>query len=198
MHQDTKALKVDPDSEEKWLSRLTRDTREFLEENSSQATRLLFWCDSTDWLHPTRAWRKLSNVVRWVPLLWRDVDWDHSSLYEVVEFKLANMRAHQLSHGNHDDCDEVARQMGEAATRLRRVREDDYLGEEWKAYGAKYPRKPMGEWEQTPEGHRVMPEMPEEQSAEFRKLCEREEFLIVRDLDEFGKIFAEKSRGWWD
>jgi hypothetical protein len=152
---------------------------------------------SWDWLHPTRIWRKITNVVRWTPTLWNDVDWDYSSLYIMMEKKIAYMREHQIKHANHTDFEELADQMTKAEGCLRRIREDNYLEKEWDEHHEKYPRVPHDQWEKTADGGSVMPPMSEECSKDFKRLIKLEEGLMQEDYEEFAKIF-KISRGWWD
>lgn len=156
------------------------------------------WWDHTDWLHPSRTWRKIRNVVRWVPVLWEDADWDHTYLYRIIEFKLRNMAAHQVEHGHHEECESTAQQMLDAADALRRVREDDYLETEWARYAEGEDRLDVSKWERTPEGHLKMPPLSDEKRVWLRSLSDRHESLVVRDLRLFADAMVEKSRGWWD
>ena len=34
--------------------------------------------------------RRIYNLYRWTPIIWRDQDWDHSYIYEILKFKLKN------------------------------------------------------------------------------------------------------------
>ena len=38
---------------------------------------------------------RLHNVWRWLPIIWRDKDWDHHFIFEILKFKLNNV-ANQL------------------------------------------------------------------------------------------------------
>ena len=34
---------------------------------------------------------RLHNVWRWLPIIWRDKDWDHAFIFEILKFKLNNV-----------------------------------------------------------------------------------------------------------
>ena len=34
--------------------------------------------------------KRIRNLIRWFPIIWRDQDWDHSFIYEILKFKLKN------------------------------------------------------------------------------------------------------------
>ncbi len=159
---------------------------------------LKFWYQATDWIHPSRTWRKIRNVIRWIPVLWRDADWDYSSLYTIMATKLEHMAAHQRSHDNHEESAKLAGQMSDTAKALRRLISADYLPEDWEIYWKRYPLPPCSEWERTEDGCAIMPSMSDGQRGVFRDICGREAGLMKDDLDFVAKQFAENSQGWWD
>jgi hypothetical protein len=34
--------------------------------------------------------RKVKNMIRWFPIIWKDEDWDHRYIFEILKFKLKN------------------------------------------------------------------------------------------------------------
>lgn len=34
--------------------------------------------------------KRIYNLYRWFPIIWKDQDWDHSFIYEILKFKLKN------------------------------------------------------------------------------------------------------------
>lgn len=155
------------------------------------------WFQEKDIFHPLRVCRKIKNIVRWIPILWNDVDWDYSSLYLLVRSKIRFMRQHQLECGNHTDCEEVAGQMKIAEDALSRLIEDDYAKAEWDAHISKFPRsKP--EWIDLPDGMKQMAPVSQEHHDSVRSITDKEERDYRADLDLFSKTFSEHVRKWWD
>lgn len=169
--------------------------KEWWDENDLIPYSTQRWLSECDALHPSRVWRKLRNVARWIPVLWRDVDWDYSSLLEVVRFKIMNMRKHHREHRNHADWEEVAGQMTAAEGCLGRLLADDYARELWDAHDMEFPR---GEFARTAEGMWMLPPMPDEARVSFGRVVAEEERLRQLDLDEFAHVFVKHVRGWWD
>ena len=71
-------------------------------------------------------WRGPKNVIKWLPVIWLDVDWDHSPLLDVMEFKLNNMAKCHEEDVNHTNSPRRARQLRTAALLCSRINEDDY------------------------------------------------------------------------
>lgn len=156
-----------------------------------------YWFYNKDIFHPTRIYRKITNVLRWTPILWGDVDWDYSSLYIMIHKKLKFMREHHAKHHNHTDWKELVQQMQTAEDAIRRLAEDNYLEKEWEDHYNKFPH---GEWLDVPgePGMKQMPPMSKEKEDEFTKLVDAEEKLKQQDYDTFASLFTKNSRGWWD
>ncbi len=69
--------------------------------------------------------RGMGNIVRWVPIIWNDRDWDWAYLAIVMEYKLRRM-SENFSQGHHVGSAKDARQCLVAAELLRRLNEDNY------------------------------------------------------------------------
>lgn len=158
--------------------------------------RWRFWFNDKDIFHPTRIYRKISNIVRWIPILWNDVDWDYASLYRVLHQKIKFMRVTHEQYHHHTDWEEVVVQMKTAEDCLFRLLKDNYAEKEWSAYHEKFPRGDR--WIKLADGGRQMESISEEQSDQMRKTFELEESLKQRDLETFASTFVQHVRGWWD
>lgn len=73
------------------------------------------------------------NVVRWVPVIWFDRDWDYDPLLWVMEFKLGRM-SKCLENGHLLNAPRYARQTQIGAHLCKRIREDDYYEDLDKRY----------------------------------------------------------------
>lgn len=49
-----------------------------------------------------------AQVISWLPILWRDRDWDHSYLMRIIHHKLNRMADHIDEHDMHTNSKEVA------------------------------------------------------------------------------------------
>jgi hypothetical protein len=172
--------------------------KDWVEDKSPFLRHRMYWCERQDWLHPSRIYWKIKNVVRWTPILWNDVDWDYTSLYIVTLNKIKNMREHHEEHHNHTDWEEVVSQMKTAEGCLERLIEDNYLSEEWDKHRDKYPRIPHSLWEKLPDGCIKMPDMKEKERVEFLKLVDAEEKLRQTDKETFASAWTKHVQQWWD
>lgn len=156
---------------------------------------LVWFYQHHDWLHPSRTYRKICNVIRWAPTLWNDVDWDYTSLLQMMSQKVKYMREHQRDHANHVDFEELMGQMKKMEDALNRLIKNDYCSEEYDAHSKKFPeRKSI----LRPDGMYEMPSMSDEERESFRKVSKTEEALTQEDLEEIGEILRKHLRGWWD
>lgn len=167
----------------------------WLDDHIPYRLQRFYW--ETDIFHPGRVVRKILNILHWSLFLWNDVDWDYSSLYEVLHFKLRNMRKHFEKHHNHVDWQESVDQLKLVEDCISRLKEADYARELWDAYHDKYPRM-FEDMIDLPNGMKQSKPMTEEQSAELRKIIDEEERQWQDDMKLFTENFAKNIRGWWD
>lgn len=45
----------------------------------------------------------IKNVIRWLPVIWKDRDWDDYYIFEVLKFKLKNQAEYIGYHDRHGD-----------------------------------------------------------------------------------------------
>jgi len=74
--------------------------------------------------------RNIRNLIRWFPIIWRDRDWDHSFIYEILKFKLKNQAEYIGYHDRHMSAKRDAEIM------MTCVRLIDKVQHEW--YGCEY------------------------------------------------------------
>jgi len=175
------------------------DTIVWLEDNvPGFYTAERFYRDN-DIFHPSRIFRKITNVARWLPLLWNDYDWDYYPLYKMLHQKIKFMKEHHRDHHNHTDWEEVVAQLQTVEDCLDRLLRDNYLEKEWDAHRARFPRdKWFDSWVQLPDGSRQMPSMSDDERDAFKILHDEEERLRQADLDTLGQTISRHVRGWWD
>jgi hypothetical protein len=55
--------------------------------------------------------RRVRNVLRWLPIIWKDTDWDYYFIYEILKQKLKHTEKHIRENGFHvyhkTDADEI-------------------------------------------------------------------------------------------
>jgi hypothetical protein len=81
--------------------------------------------------------RKIKNLIRWAPIIWRDRDWDYYFIYEILKHKLAFTEKFIREKGVHVFNTEDANSILKAIDLIDKVQTeyhlDKYLSEatEW-------------------------------------------------------------------
>jgi hypothetical protein len=75
--------------------------------------------------------RKLGRFVcrlfAWLPVLWRDEDWDWSTVLEILDFKLRRLQIHLYEHDQHVNSQKYVKQIEEVRCLLDRILADNYV-----------------------------------------------------------------------
>ena len=71
--------------------------------------------------------RKIKNVFRWLPIIWRDENWDHYYIYEVLKWKIKFMSEAIRKRDNHTLAKYDADRMMLAFRLIEKVQNEDYL-----------------------------------------------------------------------
>jgi hypothetical protein len=71
--------------------------------------------------------RRLFNLVRWLPVIWKDEQWDHHYIFEILKHKLIIMSNAIRKSGNHTMAEYDANRMMLAVRLIEKVQNEDYL-----------------------------------------------------------------------
>jgi hypothetical protein len=110
----------------------------------------------------------VTNLFEWMPIVWRDRDWDWVYLAKVLEFKFARMEQRERC-GHHLSSPRHARQLMVAKNLCRRLIADEYQDIAERRFG-------------------------ETRRHTYRWM----EGLIKTDQELLGKILGRHLREWWD
>ena len=152
----------------------------------------------------------ISNVIRWMPLIWKDRDWDHHFIMEPLIFKLKK-HIEYLEKYSHVECaPKQIQTMSECLELLIKVHD------EWTYYEADSHDKHELKWgksdfytvecEDRPGSWRLM-DRNEERYTEEEVKQKNKEFIIStkiaqqkrqRDFEEAMEIFVKNFDSWWD
>lgn len=161
-----------------------------------------FWYDKIR-LPIKRFFVSISNLISWFPIIWRDQDWDHNYLYEILHFKLKRMEK-CLRNGHHMDCEEDADNIQICVECLERLIVDEYVDKDWDFIRSKWGEIRWEECENKPGYCEMKLEniKTEKDEEEYRKdvheLLEKEENLVKDDLSLLFEVMKDKIRNWWD
>lgn len=73
--------------------------------------------------------RRLTNLFRWLPIIWKDEQWDHHYIFEILKYKLIFMSKSIREKGNHTLAEYDANRMMLAVRLIDKVQNEDYLME---------------------------------------------------------------------
>ena len=85
--------------------------------------------------------RKIKNLIRWAPIIWKDRDWDYYFIYEILKQKLKHTEAYIRKDGLHVFNEHDADSIKTAIEMIEKVQTeyhiDKYLSEatEWTTEG---------------------------------------------------------------
>lgn len=71
--------------------------------------------------------RRIKRLLQWIPLLWKDEDYDYVYLLEIMRFKLQLMEDHHRYEGITADRLKIAHNIRVCKLLLDRIAKDKYL-----------------------------------------------------------------------
>jgi hypothetical protein len=169
--------------------------------------------------------RSVINIWKWLPIIWRDRDWDQFYIYQILEFKLRKQANYISTMDRHTRAQEDSRDMLMCANLIAKVKEGSYssevldyyesefefldiedkpnfsevkiniISEDFDSYFKKYPT-----WYKRTINH--IKENPKIYTSDHND--KKFVAMIMGDLREekakelVFKIISEKINGWWD
>ena len=73
--------------------------------------------------------RSIKNLIRWFPIIWKDQDWDHRYIYNILEFKIRNQAKYIGSRDIHTRAKRDAEIMMTCVRLIEKVSDEFYDGE---------------------------------------------------------------------
>ena len=160
-------------------------------------------------------YRRVRNVLRWLPTIWKDRDWDNSYITEILIRKLEFTRDFYLSDKPYSsEAKRTADEIQEAISRLHQTKDAwefyespamEQLEEKWglTAFSFEpYEHDENGEvltYEMKSKTEKVNTEEEEEQySKEFRKTIKEAREQYMKDKKDAYKFIAKNIDKWWD
>lgn len=142
--------------------------------------------------------KSIKNIFRWIPIIWRDRDWDHTFLYEILRFKLSNMEECLRNHSHYVNSEKDADRIKICVNLINRLMNDEYHDMVFKKHYEKWG-KPKFNWIDTKDTPNVITKEDEKkESNEFRNLMQIENNLRQQDIDYLFETIRKYHQGWWD
>lgn len=73
--------------------------------------------------------KRIKNLVRWFPIIWKDQDWDDYYIFEILKFKLKNQAEYIGYHDRHMSAKRDAEIMMLCVRLIEKVQDEYYAGE---------------------------------------------------------------------
>ena len=77
--------------------------------------------------------RRIYNLYRWFPIIWKDQDWDDYYIFEILKFKLENQAKYIGYHNRHVSAKRDAQIMMLCVRLIEKV-QDEWYGCEYQKY----------------------------------------------------------------
>jgi hypothetical protein len=71
----------------------------------------------------------IKNLIRWFPIVWKDRDWDHHYIWEVMKFKISNQATYIGTKDRHMSAKRDAEIMKLCVKLMDRIQNDYYSSE---------------------------------------------------------------------
>jgi hypothetical protein len=81
--------------------------------------------------------RRIYNLYRWLPIIWKDQDWDDFYIFEILKFKLKNQAEYIDKRGIHLSAKRDAEIMMLCVRLIEKI-QDEYYGTEYFGYYKSY------------------------------------------------------------
>jgi hypothetical protein len=160
-------------------------------------------------------YRRVRNVLRWLPTIWEDRDWDNSYITEILIRKLEFTRDFYLSDKPYSsEAKRTADEIQEAISRLHQTKdswefyEDPAMEQLQRKWGLTafsfepYEHDENGNiltYEMKSKTEKVNTEEEEEQyNKEFRKTVKEAREQYMKDKKDAYKFIAKNIDKWWD
>jgi len=77
--------------------------------------------------------KRIYNVIRWLPIIWKDQDWDDFYIFEILKFKLKNQAEYIGRHDRHMSAKRDAEIMMLCVRLIEKI-QDEFYGKEYLGY----------------------------------------------------------------
>lgn len=126
--------------------------------------------------------RLLNNIIRviqWIPVIWRDADWDYEGLLDIIEYKVRRMRQLHLTKSHGTDWSKRVLEMDKLRHLIALVHDDP--DDEWTHYYNTHSTDDLND-------------LPKEKRLALDLSHKREE----RNWHSLWKYLDNNLRHWWD
>lgn len=141
--------------------------------------------------------RGVQNICTWLPIIWRDRNFDESYMFTILIKKLQLMENFQRSDNAWGtDSEKIADQIQLARESLEYINTQQFNEDAFRNYYQVYPFDEV-RWDQVLRGE-PMESRSSNEKILYDLAIEDSEVLYNQAMDVFCNQLKENSRGWWD
>ena len=140
--------------------------------------------------------RNIKRLFYWLPIIWKDRDWDEHFFLIILRHKLKSMHKFFEKNAHFVGMKKKARRIKICVMLLNRLIAEQYMKIAFKEHEKKWGdfTYDLNDIRRT----KVTPETKDQERMESRHCSELENHLRQQDIDWLCKIISKYSRGWWD
>lgn len=149
----------------------------------------------------------IKNIYHWLPVIWKDRNWDSYYIYKVLRFKINRMADIIGENDRHLNTHKDVKRMRICVELLDRLIKDEYYEMHQKQHNEKWGNVHMiSEEGSRPDLYSVVfwrpnantLELREQENREFRINMKKAEYSRKNDREYLFKIMSKYVDGWWD
>jgi len=103
---------------------------------------LLWWKFEGRYLHKD-IYQGIKNLIKWFPIIWKDRNWDHRYIYDILKFKIKTQGEFIGKRGNHLNASRDAERMLLAYNLMTKVSDEYYALEKYDYEESKFDFIPV-------------------------------------------------------
>lgn len=141
------------------------------------------------------------NLIKWIPIIWQDRDWDYHYIYKILHFKFKNMEEFMQS----DKCwsansDKTAKQIKISRLLLERLIKCDYLNNAMYWHDKEFEGRKWDEmFKDDGSGIKKYISDPNtNRNRSFKRCCKHSEHIEEQDLNYLFRHTRKYIKHWWD
>ena len=145
--------------------------------------------------------RHIHSLIRWLPTIWKDEQWDQIYVFDILAKKLSLMESfYRGSDSMRADGEETADEIKEAITILNRIKKNEYLLVALEEFDKKYPEYNWSSWMETDEYCYLKMDKDDtkDQKIMLKKAYKESDDAATKDLDDLFILLRKNIQNWWD
>lgn len=147
-------------------------------------------------------WQGIISLVRWLPIIWNDRQWDQMYLFKILRVKFGLMEEFFNKDAINVEAQKLGAEIKNCCDILDHLLEDPYFEMAFNSHNKKWGDLAIVENDNgiiKLERANVKTDKDKKlESKEFLKCCEKEDELINNDINLLFDTIKNRVQYWWD